>query len=278
MNKLKAVFIISRPVNFVISFFAVIIGAVIASAHSLNTINILAGSLASAFACSAGNVINDIFDLEIDKINKPGRVLPANLLSVNSAKYLYTVLVIISLVLSASNGLWSIIFVSVVNIVLLLYSLYLKKIILVGNITIAILTSLAVIYGGMIAGNVRAAFIPASFALLINLLREIIKDMEDVKGDSDNSVITFPHKYGFISAKKIIFVLTFILMFATLYPFLFKIYRIEYFVVIMIVVNPVLIYFLKSLFEDDSGKNLKRLSFILKLNMLFGLIAIYLGA
>lgn len=277
MNKLKAVLVISRPVNFLISFLAVIIGAIISSAQFSFTTDIIIGALAIAFACSAGNVINDIFDINIDMINKPERVLPQNILSISFAKYLYTLLLSLSLLLSVSNGSYSIIFLFIVNIVLLIYSLYLKKLLLTGNITVAILTSSAVIYGGLIAGNVRAAFIPALFAFLINLLRELIKDMEDVKGDSENGIFTFPHKYGFIITKKIIFILTFILVFATLYPFLFKIYQVEYFVVVMVIVNPVLIYFLKSLFEDDSAKNLKKLSFILKLNMLFGLIAIYLG-
>jgi len=54
-------------------------------------------------------------------------------------------------------------------------------------------------------------------------------------------------------------------------------YNIEFFVLAMLVVNPFLVYFLKSLYDKDAGKNLNKLSNMLKLNMLFGLLAIFLG-
>jgi geranylgeranylglycerol-phosphate geranylgeranyltransferase len=63
----------------------------------------------------------------------------------------------------------------------------------------------------------------------------------------------------------------------TFYPFIKNIYSIEYFIIAMLLVNPVLVYFLKLLFKKDGDKNLNKLSNMLKLNMLFGLLAIYLG-
>ncbi len=62
-----------------------------------------------------------------------------------------------------------------------------------------------------------------------------------------------------------------------MYPFVYNLYAIEYFIVVMAIVNPFLIYIVKSLFEDDSVKNLNKLSNLLKLDMLFGLTAIFLG-
>jgi geranylgeranylglycerol-phosphate geranylgeranyltransferase len=101
--------------------------------------------------------------------------------------------------------------------------------------------------------------------------------MEDKEGDIKVGIISFPVKYGFSSAKNLILSAVIILIAFTFYPFLTQHYKIEYFVVVMIIVNPVLVYFLKSLFKDDLHKNLNKLSFILKLEMVFGLIAIYLG-
>jgi 4-hydroxybenzoate polyprenyltransferase len=131
--------------------------------------------------------------------------------------------------------------------------------------------------GGVTVGHFQYAVIPAIFAFLINLLRELVKDMEDLKGDSQKGVLTFPYKYGPLLTKRLIFIFTFILILATFYPFLFNIYGIKYFIVVMVIVNPLLIYFIKKLFENDSLKNLNKLSFLLKLNMVVGLIAIYLG-
>ena len=277
MNKISSILKIARPENVVITFVAVVIGAIISTGIQSLQLSVIWGAFSLAFACAAGNVINDIYDIEIDKINKPDRVLPSGSLSVSTAKIIYLIGLLISIALSLLNGIVSLIFVFVVNTTLFLYSADLKKRILLSNITVALLTASALFYGGLIAGNIGGSIIPAAFAFLINLIREIVKDMEDAKGDSEKGVLTLPNRFGFATTKKIIYIITFILILATFYPFLFKVYKIEYFVTIMVLVNPVLIYFVKSLIDEDSSKNLKKLSFLLKLNMLFGMIAIYLG-
>jgi 4-hydroxybenzoate polyprenyltransferase len=125
--------------------------------------------------------------------------------------------------------------------------------------------------------NPTAATIPAIFAFMINLIREIVKDMEDVEGDTKAGVITFPVKFGFQKSKYVILLISLILILFTLYPFITHLYKIEYFVVVMVFANPILVYCLKILFEDHSVKNMRKMSNLLKLIMVFGLIAIYFG-
>jgi 4-hydroxybenzoate polyprenyltransferase len=158
-----------------------------------------------------------------------------------------------------------------------MYSAYLKTRPLVGNIAIALLTALAFIYGGYVTGNPAAAIIPAGFAFLINLIREIVKDIQDVEGDKKAGVSTFPIKYGFQKSKILIVISTIILILYTLYPFIAQLYKIEYFVVVMVFVNPLLILSLKILFDSKKENNLCVVSNMLKLNMVLGLVAIYLG-
>ena len=121
------------------------------------------------------------------------------------------------------------------------------------------------------------AIIPAAFAFLINLIREIVKDMQDVEGDAKVGVKTFPIQFGFKSARMFILILTLLLILFTYFPFFTKIYKIDFFIIVMVVVNPILVYCLKILFENQSAKNLKKISNLLKLDMVFGLLAIYLG-
>ena len=268
---------ITRPVNVLITFITIIVAAIICSIGNYPVSKIFFAALSAGMTAAAGNVINDIFDLEIDKINRPNRPLPSGTIKLSEALGLYIGLVIFSVFISTLINLPALIIEIITTVFLFLYSIILKKKPLAGNLLISFLTGLAFIYGGVAVGNWGLAIIPAVFAFLINLLRELIKDMEDLEGDSAKGAITFPGKYGFLRTKKIIFVVVFILIFATLYPFVFRLYRVEYFIVVMAIVNPVLVYFLKSLFSDDSKKNLNKLSFILKLNMVFGLIAIYLG-
>jgi len=162
-------------------------------------------------------------------------------------------------------------------IILYIYSSTLKKLPLFGNVTIALLTGLAFIYGGFASGNPVSAIVPAEFAFLINLIREIVKDIQDIEGDTKAGVITFPIKFGFQRSKILILIITFSLILYTLYPFITELYKIEYFIVVMVFVNPLLILSLKFLFDSKKENNLTVVSNMLKLNMVLGLIAIYLG-
>jgi geranylgeranylglycerol-phosphate geranylgeranyltransferase len=148
---------------------------------------------------------------------------------------------------------------------------------LIGNLTVAFLTGLAFIYGGIAAENPVAAIVPAVFAFLINLIREVVKDMQDVEGDKKAGVSTFAIKFGFQNSKILIVISTIILILYTIYPFITQLYKIEYFLVVMVFVNPLLILCIKYLFDTKKKNNSSAVSNILKINMVLGLIAIYLG-
>ncbi len=277
MTVISAVYKIIRPVNFLITFFSIVVAAIICSYGSFPIITVLSAALSGALAAASGILINDIFDLQIDKINRPGRPLPAGSMSVRQASILYFMLIVFSLLTALNVNSKALVIDFSAMVLLFLYSFNFKKIILLGNIIVAFLTGLAFIYGGIAVNNFRDAVIPASFAFLINFIREIVKDMEDVEGDLKSGISSFPHRFGFTKAKIIIASLAALLIAATFYPFFLKIYGIEYLLIIAIVVDPVLIYILNVLFRDDSPAGLNKISFILKLNMVFGLAAIYLG-
>ena len=276
-HKLTAIIHITRPVNFFITVASVFVAALISSPEKIPILNVLLAALSAGFTASAGNIINDIFDIEIDKINRPTRPLPSGILTINEAYILFLICFVISGILVVSIGQIVVIIVLLSHLLLFLYSKYLKRIPLVGNITVAFLTGLVFVFGGVVVENPSAAIIPALFAFLINLIRELVKDMQDVEGDRAAGVITFPIKFGFQKTKYLITFITLILIPFTLYPFLTQLYEIEYVIIVMVIVNPLLVFILKKLFEDDSIRNLKKMSNLLKLNMVFGLIAIYLG-
>ncbi len=275
-NYIKPVIKISRPANFLITFIAVIISGLLVS----NNVEpkLLYAALSLSFACAAGNVINDIFDIEIDKINKPGRILPSKRLSMKQAYFIYSSFLIISLLLSIKNGIYSVTFLIIINLILFFYSKSLKRIILVGNITVALLTSSALLYGALVYGNIAKGLIPAAFAFLINFIREIIKDVEDISGDRKLNIITFPQRYGFERSLKISILLMIFLAITSVLPFLLDIYKIEYFIIIMLLVNVVFAYAVKLLIGKNAINSLSKISKLIKLNMVFGLIAIYVGS
>ena len=241
------------------------------------TFSIILAALAASFTLASGNIINDIYDVEIDKINRSLRPLPSGKISYKEAIAIYIIFLLLSLILSWFINPLAFIIVIITSLVLFLYSKYLKRIPLVGNITVAFLTGIVFIYGGIAVENYETAIIPALFAFLINLIREIVKDMQDVKGDEKAGAVSFPIKYGLQKSKILSLVVSILLIILTVYPFIFQLYKIEYFIIVMVIVNPLLIYSVKILFEDHSEKNLIKISNILKLNMIFGLIAIFVG-
>ncbi|MFC2102810.1 geranylgeranylglycerol-phosphate geranylgeranyltransferase [Bacteroidota bacterium] len=277
LKNLRYLFEITRPINALITFIVVIVGALICIKDDYSMGVIILAGISAALTASAGNIINDIIDRDADKINHPSRPIPSGNLSVNYAVVEYILLIIVAIILAYFINQLAFVIVLLTTALLFLYSNKLKRVPLLGNITVAYLTGLAFIFGGIAVGQPRAAIIPAIFAFLINLVRELVKDIQDVEGDKMSKISTWPVKFGIKSTKQLIIFFSLLLIASTLVPFIYQLYNIEFFVIVMILVNPIMIYFLKELNRDDSTQNLNKLSNMLKLNMVIGLIAIFLG-
>ncbi|MDA3859660.1 MAG: UbiA family prenyltransferase, partial [Melioribacteraceae bacterium] len=178
MQKLKSLINITRPLNCLITFFTIVIASYIC-ASIINYQIILIAGLAGALVNAGGNVINDYFDIEIDKINRPNRPLPSGQLQIKTAlsSYLYFTLFAFVISYSYLNTL-GIAIVVLTSALMLLYSFKLKSIPLVGNVVVAFSTGLAFHFGSVVVGNVFCGIIPALFAFMISLMRELVKDIE----------------------------------------------------------------------------------------------------
>jgi geranylgeranylglycerol-phosphate geranylgeranyltransferase len=277
VNMIKGTVKIIRPLNCAITSAVIVFSGLICIGDKLLSVKLFAAGVVGFFSAAAGNVINDIYDVEIDRINRPNRPLPGLLITLKQAWILYAFLFASSILLSYLLIPHVSIFVLLTNILLILYSLSLKKLPLIGNIVVAFLTGFAFIFGGLVVWNVRTAVIPATFAFLINLIREVIKDMEDKEGDKLAEARTFPILYSDRTVKGFVLMVSTVLFVFTFVPFVYHIYSIDFFLIMMIVVNPILFYSVKLMYLDSSKKNLAKISSLLKLNIIIGLIAIYLG-
>lgn len=276
-SKIYSYIKITRPINVLITFFVVVVAILISQREQTNHYILFFASVAAALVTAAGNIVNDIFDIDTDKISHQDRVLVSGKISKKEVWAEYLLLNCISVIISVSLSVKLIVIVIVTIILLFIYSSTLKKLPLIGNLTIAFLTGLTFIYGGVAAANPMAAIVPAVFALLINLIREIVKDIQDVEGDLKLNYSTFPIKFGVENSRQLISFVAIILIAFTFYPYLSENYKIEYFLIVMIFVNPLLLLCIKFLFDDKKENSLSVVSNTLKLNMVFGLIAISLG-
>lgn len=154
-------------------------------------------SLIGALVCAVGNIFNDISDIEIDRINHPQRPLPAGEISVPVATTAATLFAFISLTVSIiTSGILAL--AAAISLLLLtLYNLWLKKLPLVGNLTVALLGSFPVALGAFLVAPKSLSIVPGpiiavGFAFLVHLTREIVKDLADWKGDISASYKTLP--------------------------------------------------------------------------------------
>jgi geranylgeranylglycerol-phosphate geranylgeranyltransferase len=266
---------ISRPVNILISFLTIIVAAELA--WGLSPLNhVLLAALSAALITIGANVINDYFDIEIDRINKPHRPLASGLLSKKNALIYFCIVYLIAWILSFSINFWMFIVAFTTSILLFFYSFYLKRTVLWGNLTVSLATALAFVYGGMAVNHIQETYFPAAFAFLFHLGREILKDIQDMEGDSKEGAITYPIKYGISASINLISFDFILLVFLTAIPYILGIYSIRYFLIICLGIYPVLLFVLIKCKKDTKPENLGFLSNLLKADMIIGLLAIYL--
>jgi 4-hydroxybenzoate polyprenyltransferase len=275
--KLKSYLKILRPVNLFITFLSVI-GAVIIAAKDLQagfSPDVFLAALAAAMINGAGNVINDFFDVETDKANKKMRPLVTGEITRNGAINYYLILngAALVILLTISETLF---YLGLATVILLfIYSRFLKTFPFIGNATVAFLTGFVFIFGGVLEGHWWRDIFPFLFAFQINLIREIVKDLEDLPGDIANNIITFVYIFEERPTKIFIAVLTAIFVGLTLLPYFCDIYNIEYLLTVLFTVDILLVLFLKYLFAKKP--NYRAIHLILKSAMLLGLAAILIG-
>jgi len=275
-QKVQSFFILSRPVNVFIAMLSIFIAAFISGGlHPF--MNVLAACVSGGLVTAGANAINDYFDLEIDRINKPQRPLPSGRMSKNEALAFTIVSYIIANGIAASIGFPAVMICAIFSFLLYLYSAIFKGTVLFGNLIVSLATGVAFIYGGLAVGSYRMALVPAVFAFLMHLGRELIKDMEDVEGDAVNGARTLPVVYGLLPAKIIASSIFFILFMATLVPYFLNIYGKWYLFIVVLGVNTILVFTTFSMWILPKQENFRRLSALLKADMLVGLVAIYAG-
>ena len=169
----------------------------------------------------------------------------------------------------------AVIFFSAYIFLIWLYSHKLKKFPIIGNLTAAVLAVLPffaiVLYYKNLYPQILAH---ATFLMLLLLIREIIKDLENISGDIANDYQTIPVKYGEITAKKIITGLTI----ATLIPmyFLIEVYNVGYMDLYFYVSMIILVFFLSSLWKAEEKKQYLTLHNTLKFLVVMGVFSIIL--
>jgi geranylgeranylglycerol-phosphate geranylgeranyltransferase len=220
---LKAFLSIIRPQNCAIGGLTVIAG--IAIAYQLNPAGAISeyvnmfifGYFTYFFVAAGGNVVNDIFDIEVDKINRPHRALPSGRMTIHQARLYVVFLSMMGIFFAWLNGPIGTLIVVIFLIVGYAYAAKVKELGLAGNFLVAFSFAFGVIYGSLVYGESTSnMYIPIPTwlffftAFLILQARETIKGAEDVEGDELRDVRTIARVYGYKAAALVAAILNFI--------------------------------------------------------------------
>ena len=278
----------------IFSFFSVVRGYniwVIALAQYLSAIFILAPEksalsivldwrllvlvLASTLCIASGYIINNFYDAKKDLINRPKKAMIDRLVSQSTKLKVYFAVNFFVVVLASLISWRAVLFFSVYIFLIWFYSHKLKKYPLIGNLTAAVLAVLPFFAVLMHFKNFyHVIFAHATFLFLLILIREFIKDLENIEGDLANNYKTIPVLFGENIAKTMITFLTC----STIIPiyFLTDVYNVGYMDIYFYISLIVLIFFLITLWKSITKEEYVKLHFLLKLIIVSGVFCITL--
>lgn len=256
--------------------------------------------LASVLIAAAGYIINDYFDLQIDAVNKPDKIVVDKVVKRRWAIMWHLILsflgVIISFYISYKTGRWIIVVANIICVLLLwFYSTVFKRKLLSGNIIIAALTAWVIVVVYFFAGATilnykgwietaypfpikrfyKFTILYAGFAFVVSLIREVIKDIEDMHGDAKYDCRTMPIEWG-IPATKVFTAVWIVVCIGTLAILQLYAWQSGWWVVSIYCISAIilpLIIILRKLYKAVLPSDYQKLSSMVKLVMLAGILS-----
>lgn len=251
--------------------------------------------ISSVLIAAAGYIINDYFDLNIDQINKPEKLVVDKLISRRWAIIWHMAFSLVGIAIGFYID-WKTetYLLGVANLIcvllLFIYSISLKKKLLSGNIVISLLTAWVILVvgwcethnliayrmNGQVTGKVlRITFLYSGFAFIISLIREVTKDMEDIDGDRKFGCRTMPISWG-IHASKIFVAVWMVVLIAALCIVQFYVLQFKWWLsaayCILFIIIPLFII-LKKLFAANTSEEFHTLSSNIKMVMFSGILS-----
>jgi geranylgeranylglycerol-phosphate geranylgeranyltransferase len=206
-SKASALFSLGRPFTSLLGAVAIFAAAFVGAGTSIERywVGVALGVAIGYLFTSASNALNDYYDRDIDRINHPERPIPSGRISAKTAVVFSSVAFGISVALAVLLAIFAGIITFVVFLaalaVQMAYDLKVKKAKTVGNLFIGLQTVLAFLFGGVIVNNLGPVAFMASASFLAITAREVVKDVEDIKGDVDK--VSLPKIIGVKNANTI---------------------------------------------------------------------------
>ena len=266
---------LTRPLNCLSAGGCVIMGSYLST--GLGDIRSWIAAGAATLLTAAANIVNDYFDLEVDRVNKPSRVLPSGLMGRPAAARFAVALVVIGLGLSAWAGLAMALVAVLMAVLLVVYSWKLKLTFLVGQLVIGGMSAMTVVYGGMAVGSVLPTLLPAVGIFLLVFCREILKTVEDFEGDRLAGARTVAVVWGKTNALRSYAVVAVLASVVALVPLLQSNASGVYALLVIPGVDAILLISALVLLRQPSGRYVRMTLAATKAGWVLFLIAMFVG-
>ena len=189
-----------RPANCLMAAAAVPLGAEVAWGAGIGP-GVLPAATTVFLICGAGNVVNDYYDRDIDAVNAPERPIPSGRLSPQGAQAYAIILFLAGVGLAATINTYALAIAALAAVLLAAYAHSGKRMDIWGNLIVSLLVGLTIVYGGVaVAANdiiaLQRVGVLGMCALLANLGRELVKDIEDLEGDLTEDAQSVPAVHG----------------------------------------------------------------------------------
>ena len=266
---------IIRPLNVLLTFGSVGLGGWLA--NSQFSFDLALGGLSAALIAAAGYVHNDIVDLPIDKISHPRRVLPSAEIPVKAAWTLAGSCCLAGFTISLLLPSQCLLICVLAILFLAAYNLGLKRLPLFGNLVVAIIGGSSFVFGGFAVGSPSGAALPAAFATVFHLGREILKDIQDQLGDRIIGSQALPFVIGTTASKTVVTILLALVIMGIPLPTFWGLTGPVY-LSIGLGLNGLIILAICQLWGSRSLGELGRPNRTLKLGMIVGIVAFFVDS
>lgn len=275
MKHLFHYFSIIRPLNVLLSGITVLLASYLLDEfyHNLTFIVMIVVML----SCSFANIINDLFDIETDRVNKPNRsIIFLNNLRFNYNIFILAIVLFITIITLATFyfSYQTILLLCFIFLLIITYTPFFKGIPLIGNIIISFILSSVFIFTELALKEsfLNSLYFPSLLTFLLTLIREIIKDIADIDGDKQSKINTLPIVAGVHFSKYIITIITIFLIVISY----INIYNIYYLFSLVLLVQIPLVVCIFYLWKDPNFSTCIRLTIATKYITIGGIITILL--
>ncbi len=267
-----------RAVNCLMAMAGVWVGGYLTWLQPVYTGPLLTG-LATFLVCAAGNIVNDLVDINSDRLNHPDRMLVQGRVSERLAVILASSFAAVALILGAFVNLTVLATIALALGLLAAYNFGGKNLPVVGNLIVGILGGLTFMIGGfavdpMLAWVLPGPLIPAAFGVLFHFVREIVKDVHDIEGDRAVGSGSIPVVFGVRAALSTALALFLVLVVLTLIPVVTGWFGEAYKIIVIYMVDLPLLALLIFIWGKPSTGMLLTGSAALKLGMALGVVAL----